>query len=220
VQRQTRIGLIVELLIRLLIAAIEMALLFEFCFYVGAVLALVAIFWLLKTLVHGEFRKCLKPGVLLLIAVALLVGPAIISRNMAVDLGPRETIVNNERHISLTGWDGESYTFLSEKPDAIVLQMANADVTDSTLDLLSEMTELRELDLNDSQITDAGLRKICQLPALKTLRLRATKITDDGFREHLLPLPELRQLDLRETQVSTESIDEWKAAVDGRRALQ
>jgi hypothetical protein len=34
----------------------------------------------------------------------------------------------------------------------IVLQIADADVTDQTLDHLAGMANLRELDLNDSQI--------------------------------------------------------------------
>ena len=196
-----------------------MALLFEICFYIGALATLVAIVWLLANLLRGQFGKLKMPLALLLLGGSLILGPAAISRSMTVDLGPREKIVSNERHLSLTGWDGESYELLRTKPDTIVLQMGNADVEDATLDLLAEMTQLRELDLNDSSITDAGLAKLSKLPALRTLRLRATKISDAGFRQYLMNLPTLKQLDLRETAVSVETVEEWKNADSTRRAF-
>lgn len=194
--------------------------LFELSFYVGVVLTLAGLFWLGKSLLKGQFRAALPAVGVLVVGVALLVGPAIISRNMAVDLGPREKIVSNERHVSLTAWDGTDYSFLASKPDIVVLQMANADVSDQTLSLLAKMAQLRELDLNDSSITDAGLAMLAELPNLETLRLRGTKITDAGFRETLLSKTSLKQLDLRQTAVSAETISEWKSAGESRRALQ
>lgn len=197
-----------------------MALIFEFCFYFGALLTLIGLIWLLRCLIGGRFRKAVLPVGILLAGAVFLVGPAVVSHNMAVDLGPRETMVDNERHITLTGWDREGYDFLSGKSDTIVLQMGNPDVTDTTLDLLADMSQLRELDLNDTSVTDEGIAKLTKLPALRTLRLRATRISDAGFREHLATIPSLRQIDLRETTVSEEAVDDWKSAEDGRRAFQ
>lgn len=197
-----------------------MALLFEFCFYVGVALTLVAVIWLLRCLFGGRFRQVLLPAGLLLVGTLFLIGPAIVSHSMAVDLGPRETMVEGERHITLTGWDGSSYEFLAGKADTIVLQIGNADVTDATLELLSGMSQLRELDLNDATVTDVGLAILAKLPALRTLRLRATQISDAGFRRHLAPMPTLKQIDLRETPVSAEAVEEWKSAEAGRRAFQ
>lgn len=197
-----------------------MALLFEICFYVGVVLAVIGVVWLLATFVRGKFGKLQGPIAALLLGGALILAPALLSRMMAVDLGPREKIVSNERHISLTGWDGETYQLLSSKMDTVVLQMGNADVSDETLNLLARMDQLRELDLNDSSITDTGLAKLAELPALRTLRLRATKITDAGFRQHLMNLPALKQLDLRETSVTAETVEEWKNADSTRRAFR
>ena len=48
----------------------------------------------------------------ILLGVALIGGPAIYSRQQVVDLGPRVVLVGGEKHITLTGWDGESYTVL------------------------------------------------------------------------------------------------------------
>ena len=197
-----------------------MALLFEYCFYTGVVLALVGLLWSTWSLRHRNFRKLVLPIGILLLGLVLIVGPGIISRLMIVDLGPRETLVDGQRHVSLTGWDGESYDLLSAKSDVVVLQMANADVDDATLDFLAGMKQLQELDLNDSKITDEGLRKLSQLPALRTLRLRGTRITDQGFRDHLMNLPALKQIDLRKTAVSAESVSEWQDDDPSKRAFQ
>lgn len=125
-----------------------------------------------------------------------------------------------ERHITLTGWDQSDYTVLRHRPDVVVLQMANADVSDQTMVVLREFKDLRELDLNDTGVTDAGLAALASLPGLTELRLRGTKITDEGFREHLLPKAGLRMLDLRQTAVTRETVAEWKKAQSGRRVLR
>lgn len=194
-----------------------MSLLFEYCFYAGIVLALIAIVWFIRSIAKGQ--KVVPSVCLLLFSLVLLAGPAILTRTMSVSLGPRERTVDGERHLSLTGWDGTSYTFLQTKTDTTVLQMGNADVTDETVTLLRGLSKLRELDLNDSSITDAGLASLAELPSLETLRLRGTKITDSGFREHLMKSTTLQQLDLRQTAVAAETVDEWKAANESRRAF-
>ena len=196
-----------------------MALIFELCFYVGVILTLIGLVWLIRTAIKGQSQKLVAPLAVFLLGVMLTVGPAMISRSMVVDLGPRETIVDNERHISLTGWDGDSYSFLAEKTDTTVLQMANSDVTDQTLETISVLSALRELDLNDSAITDDGLKKLTGLTALTTLRLRGTKITDTGFRDVLMSMTSLKQLDLRDTAVSTEAIEQWKNEDSSRKAF-
>jgi hypothetical protein len=140
--------------------------------------------------------------------------------NRFADLGPRDKIVDGERHLTLTGWDRTDYAVLTTKTDAVVVQMANADVTDETLEYLRGLGRLRELDLNDTQVTDAGLRVLATLPALETLRLRGTKVTDAGFKEHLAPLERLRELDLRETAVTGPTARSWKAARPERKVLR
>ncbi len=195
-----------------------MALLFEYCFYAGVLLAMIALCWLVVSLFKKP-RRLVPPIFMLMVAIALVAGPAVISRTMTVSLGKIERIVDGERHIMLNGWDGDSYTFLRTVPDAVVLQMANADVTDETLDVLANMPKLRELDLNDSSVTDLGLAKLAKLPSLETLRLRGTKITDEGFRQHLMESSTLKQLDLRETAVTLEIVEQWKAGGESRRAF-
>ena len=166
-----------------------------------------------------HFRKAAKPlGVIL--AGALVVGTTYAVNYYYAhhpDLGPREKRVDGELHITLTGWDRTDYAVLETKPDTVVLQMANADVTDQDLEHLKGMRRLRELDLNDTQVTDAGLATVSELPQLQVLRLRKTRVTDQGFRDHLGSKDSLLELDLRETAVASISLREWKAKDKERR---
>ncbi|QDT09672.1 hypothetical protein [Planctomycetes bacterium K23_9] len=197
-----------------------MELVFEYCFYVGVLLILCGGIWLLRSMMKRSGRSIASAVGMVLLGVALIVGPAVISRMIEVDLGPREVIVQGERHLSLTGWDGDDYRWLANKPDTVILQMGNADVTDETLQWLTPMSQLRELDLNDSAITDSGLARLAKMPSLKSLRIRGTKITDQGFRQHLMTLENLRNVDVRQTAVSEATMDEWKTQQPGRRAFQ
>jgi hypothetical protein len=158
---------------------------------------------------------------LALIVSGFLLGalPLAITQLTPVDLGPLNRDVNGERHLTLTGWDRSDYSLLSHFPDTVLLQMANPDVTDATLIHLQSLSKLRELDLTNTQVTDAGLPSLTRLPALTTLRLRNCHITDTGFREHLLPIPTLTQLDLRGTKVSPETVAEWRQAKPNRKAM-
>jgi hypothetical protein len=167
---------------------------------------------------HG--RKVEIPLVLMLLGGAVAAVPPAYSLVVPIDLGPRERIVDGELHLTLTGWDRKDYSVLKAKPKAVVLQMANPDVTDATLKHLGGMDGLRELDLNDSQVTDAGLKALEGLAKLETLRLRNTKVTDAGFAASLAPREALRQLDLRGTRVSREAVKAWRDAKAGRRAVQ
>jgi hypothetical protein len=170
-----------------------------------------------------HWRKSLKPLLLLCTgwaAVGAAVGIAAFA--VSIDLGPREKIVDGEKHVTLTGWNRNAadYSVLQTKPEIAVLQMANPDVTDQTLEYLQNMKQLRELDLNDSQVTDQGLAVLRDLPSLESLRLRNTKITDQGFQAFLSTKESLQMLDLRGTSVSAETVRQWRGGKNGRRVLR
>lgn len=150
------------------------------------------------------------------------VGAAYGVQRVSMDLGPREKIVEGELHITLTGWDRgpTGYTVLKGKPQTVVLQMANPDVTDQTLEWLRDMKLLRELDLNDTQVTDQGLPILKELPSLQAIRLKNTQISDQGFQQYLEPKESLLMLDLRGTDVHAETVRNWRAAKSGRRVLR
>jgi hypothetical protein len=173
----------------------------------------------------SAFRKVTVPAIVLLIG--LLLGGGTIGVNLylthLLDLGPRERLVDGQLHITITGWDkpATGYAVLAGKPDTVVLQMANPDVTDESLEFLRGLTKLQELDLNNTQVTDAGLAALAQLPALRVLRLRGSQVTDEGFRTHLLDKPLLTELDARETAIASKTLREWKnARPDIRRYLK
>lgn len=168
----------------------------------------------------AHFPAARRPVMLGLVGLVAAAGPPAVNRLLPVDLGPRDALVNGERHITLTGWDRQDYSVLSGRSDVAVLQMANADVTDETLRLLGNLKQLRELDLNNTGITDSGLALLAAPPSLQRLRLANTAITDAGFKAHLMDLPTLMELDLRGTQVRTDAISKWRAAKPGRRALR
>ena len=176
----------------------------------------------LALIVRGlrHWRKGLAPLVLIGIGLVVTGFPPAYRLLVPIDLGPREKIVDGQRHITLTGWDRNDYTFLGSKQDVAVLQMANHDVTDRTLELLKGMNALKDLDLDNTQVTDAGLKILKDLPALNALHLRNTRITDQGFQEELATKESLQQLDLTGTQVSRETAQVWRKAKDGRRVLR
>jgi hypothetical protein len=159
---------------------------------------------------------------LMLIGIGLMVTgfPPVYRLLVPIDLGPREKIVDGQRHITLTGWDRNDYTFLESKHDVAVLHMANPDVTDRTLELLKGMNTLKDLDLNNTQVTDAGLKILKDLPALSALRLQNIRITDHGFQEELARKESLQLLDLTGTQVSRETAQAWRQAKNGRRVMR
>ena len=167
-----------------------------------------------------HWRKGLLPLGLIGLGIAITGFPPLYRLMVPIDLGPRETVVNGQRHITLTGWDRKDYSLLGSKHDVVVLQMANPEVTDQTLEHLKGMNRLEELDLNNTQVTDAGLKILRDLPALASLRLQNTKVTDQGFQESLAGKATLMQLDLRGTQVSREAVQAWRKAKEGRRAMR
>jgi hypothetical protein len=194
---------------------------------IGTILGVIGLAWTLirtiKYILGRAGSKSLYPPIrLILISLLLTALPIAVNSLMIrfVGLGPHDKIVSGERHLTLTGWDRKDYSAIASSNDAIVLQMANPDVTDETLQYLAGMTQLRELDLNNSQVSDAGLKILTQLPALRDLRLARTKVTDEGFREHLLGKESLMNLELTGTAIASKTLREWKAAVPERKYLK
>jgi hypothetical protein len=180
-----------------------------------------AIFWLFLLTIRFRlvWSKAKLPLLLLTIGTVTVMGTIVTNRLIVatIGLGPLETMVGAERHVTLTGWDRTDYGVLKRVSDVVVLQMANNDVTDETLGNLIGMDQLKELDLNDSQITDAGLEVLAQLPALEIVRIRGTMVTDKGFGAWLAAKESLIQIDARGTAISSKSLRDWKALDKERR---
>jgi hypothetical protein len=187
----------------------------------GLAFIVLGLIWtIIRAFRHRLGRHSLAPLGLFAFGLLISAFPPTYSLLVPIDLGPRETMVDGQRHITLTGWDRKDYSFLGSKQDVVVLQMANPDVTDETLDRLKGMQKLQELDLNNTQVTDHGLTRLKDLSSLNALHLKNTKITDQGFQNELGPKDSLMRLDLTGTQVSQDTVQSWLKARKGRQALR
>lgn len=161
-----------------------------------------------------HFRRAARPLLLLLTAGVVLAVPYGLNyyQRHFVPLRPYEQRVDGELRITVTGLQGFDYATLADRPDTAVLQMANADVDDRTLEHLRGMGRLRKLDVSNSRVTDEGLRTLAGLPALEEVYLAHTAITDDGFQKILAPKESIRRLDLTGTEVKGKTKRAWKNA--------
>jgi len=167
-------------------------------------------------------RRAVAPLVLLVVGVAVAAAPFIVTRYVQ-PLLPRhawEKNVDGELHVTLTGLSDFDYASLKSRKEISVLQMANPDVTDQTLENLRDHPLLYELDINNTHVTDHGLVVLKSLPNLKTLRLAKAKVTDDGFTQNLFGSERLLELDARETEIKSATLRKWKSAKEGRSYLK
>jgi hypothetical protein len=168
-----------------------------------------------------HWRAARTPLCLLAIGLAVAAVPfGLTYYAQKIDLAPFETFAGGERQLTLTGWNRQDYPGLRAQTDLAVLQMANPDVTDATLAHIEPLERLRVLDISHTQVTDQGLEAVARLPALEELYLTGTRITDRGVQQWLTPHPKLRRLDVRDTSVSAATLDAWRTARPGRRALR
>ncbi len=192
---------------------------------VGLVIAIVGLVWLLirlmpvlRTIVVRGF----KPGLVIVLGTAIAASPILINKFAPPDDKAKtevKTVEGSEaeERLTLTGAKPSEYEILNAKKTFAVLQWANADVTDELVERLRDMPNLRELDLDGTAITDKSLALIATLPKLRSLRLAGTKITDDGFRQHIVPLTAIMELDLTGTAVKGQTGRDWKVAVPDRK---
>src|SRR5262249_41233115 len=166
-----------------------------------------------------HFRRSRGPVLVLALAGLVIATPYALSyyERHFVKLGPHEQLVDGELRITLTGLQDFDYASLRSRPDVAVLQMANPDVDDQTLEHLRGLEQLRSLDLNGTRVTDEGLRVLAEVPRLQELRLARTRITDEGFKKHLGPKESLLKLDLTGTEVKGKTKRDWKKARPGER---
>jgi len=162
-------------------------------------------------LIH--FHKAKRP--LAMVLLGLILGAVPFAWNHLQDsllgLGERDRIISGERHLVLTGWDRSDYAIFAARTDVVVLELANSDVSDATLELLRPLTRLRELTLNDSTVTDAGLATLKEFSSLESLRVARTKITKDGIVEFLQDPPaNLKEIDVSGNSIPASALRKWK----------
>jgi hypothetical protein len=179
----------------------------------GIVITAVGLIWYLARLARKGRAGAAVPRLMMIIGALMIAVPyglAWLERQMP--LRPYEQIVDGELRVTATDIKGFDYAKLvEERPEIVVLQMANPDVTDATLGPLAKLAKLRTLDIRDTQVTDAGLATLATMPALEELYLGRTKITDGGFQQHLAAKESLRKLDFSGTEVKGKTKRDWKA---------
>jgi hypothetical protein len=180
----------------------------------GTLLVLPAPFFVLN-----HFRKAVGAVLVMFLGVAVAVAPLVIDKFhlFPVEVKPIEKTVEGEPTLTVTGLTDFDYATLKDKPYLEVLQMANEDVTDQTLENLKGLKSLHELDLSNTQVTDEGLKVLSELPRLAILKLNGTKVTDEGIRQYIFPLESLMQLSLERTKTTRPTRLEWREAKQGRR---
>jgi hypothetical protein len=165
-----------------------------------------------------HFRKSAAPIALILFGAVVGAAPMAYTHLAKPDLGPFVyTDPDGNLVLGLNGWDRTDYSAVRAYPGVAKLEMANADVTDQTLEVIKECKDIRELDLNRTQVSDEGLAIIAGLPKLEVLHMRGTKVTDAGFKKFLAPLTALKQIDLRDTGVTLDTQKDWRISHKGRR---
>ena len=101
----------------------------------------------------GRFRAVSGPIVLGLAGLLLAAGPPVVNRLLPVDLGPRDVLVDGERHITLTGWDRHDYRVLDGAADVVVLQMAYLDEPDGPTGFRAELgLDARLIGIDNTQV--------------------------------------------------------------------
>ena len=95
------------------------------------------------------------------------------------------------------------------------LTLADTQVDDRGMSVISQCRALRQLRLNGTPITDAGLAHITDLDHLEELNISFTRITADGLH-HLASLMRLRQLSFNGTSISLSDVSRLFVQRQGR----
>jgi hypothetical protein len=165
-----------------------------------------------------HFRRASGPLALMLLGGLVAASPLALNKIFG-DRVRTDAVVEEkagEELLTLTKADPAQYPKVREKTTWAVIQWANPDVTDEHVEWLRGMNDLRELDLNTAAITDKSLAVLATLPKLESLRIGCPNVTDEGFRAHILPLANLKQLDLTGSKVKRSTAGEWTNAQPGR----
>jgi hypothetical protein len=94
----------------------------------------ISVLWFLLVVFRRRWCSLWIPVFVGLVGAGVIVSLSVYTRIVDdVDLGPSEKVVDGELHLTLTGWDQGGCGFLQHRLQAVVLQMANPDVSDATL---------------------------------------------------------------------------------------
>ena len=160
----------------------------------------------------AHWRRALLPVAVALVGGLVAASPIVINRLVPAKKEEIKNVTPGETDLTVTGLTGYDYASLRSKTDLTVLQMANSDVTDATVEHLQGLANLKRLDLSDTAVTDASIPLLAALPALEDVKLARTKVTDAGVKKLLAEAKRLRAIDVRGTDAKTATLRDWKNA--------
>src|SRR6185312_11346952 len=97
--------------------------------------------------------------------------------------------------------DADIKLLLPVKKQLTWLKLNDTNITDSSLQMISQFTNLTLLQLNNTKITDKGLSLLKNLNKLQSLSLVGTKVTAQGILQ-LQPIKGLQSIYLYQTNVN------------------
>lgn len=89
--------------------------------------------------------------------------------------------------------------------DLQILELGNSNITDKTVDYISELKTLLFLNVDRTALTDAAVPKLAKIKTLKTLNITNTKIGDANLSA-LATIPQLEFLDARHTKITDKGV--------------
>lgn len=113
-----------------------------------------------------------------------------------------------------TAINGSGLTYLKDLPVLAELNLRTTRLRDAGLRNLQGFKSLKKLDLSDTKIGGSGLEVLLSLPALEDLNLAQTSITDASALKYLTQLKHLRQLDLRDTMLSEQTVADLRRTLN------
>ena len=99
---------------------------FPYVVMAGAALVALGVLWFLIAAIN--WRKAVRPLLLMLLGVVVAAVPFGVNYyyQRHLNLGPREKVVDGELHITLTGWDRSDYSVLQDRSQTVVLNLQRA----------------------------------------------------------------------------------------------
>jgi len=89
------------------------------------------------------------------------------------------------------------------------IYVAATNITDDGMRYVGSIPTLQNLGMGASKVSDNGIAELTRLKKLYFLALNNTQVTDGVF-QHLFQIENLRNLDLRLSRLSPESVDEFR----------
>lgn len=110
----------------------------------------------------------------------------------------------NELNLSACTIPDAAFSSLKDL-DLQILELGNSNITDKTVDYISELKTLLFLNVDRTALTDAAVPKLAKIKTLKTLNITNTKIGDANLSA-LATIPQLEFLDARHTKITDKGV--------------